>query len=76
MTPDEAGCIIEINSNNQMVLDAGSSQTMLVYRSVYFQHTLGCIGEMSPLDKFTMRPDPPSKRIHSIRLSELSPKSH
>jgi len=42
MPTDEAGCIIEIKSINQMVLDGGSSQTMLVNRRVYFQHTLGC----------------------------------
>jgi len=41
MPTDEAGCIIGINSN-QMVLDGGSSRTMLVNRRVYFQHTLGC----------------------------------
>jgi len=44
MPTDEAGCVIEINSNNQMLLDGGSSQTMLVNRRVYFQHTLGCTG--------------------------------
>jgi len=41
MPTDEAGCIIEINSSNEMVLDGGSSQTMLLIRRVYFQHTLG-----------------------------------
>jgi len=39
---DEDACIIEINSNNQMVLDGGSAQKMLVNRTVYFQHTLVC----------------------------------
>jgi len=30
MPIEEAGCIFEFNSNNQMELDGGSSQTMLV----------------------------------------------